>query len=305
MGMPTPLVRLPSLDLIRGFVAVGRRMSITLASQDLCLTQSAVSRQINALEEHLGVKLLVRGHRSIAFTPEGERLFRSADGAVQQLQDVLGEISTRGTPRPVTLSAPIGLTGLWLLPRLARLQHLHPSLDLRVSANNRMVDLRNDGIDLAIRYTARSAPPDGAVELFGETLAPVFHRSLNVDGIRSAQGFATLNLLEYDDPQHPWLQWRGWLASMGWPDAKPKSILRFNQYDQVIQAALAGQGIALGRLELIQPLLDDGQLILASLPTSSRESSHGYWLLQAERHPREDVRRVAAWIEAEARTCRR
>src|ERR1044071_112567 len=107
--MSLPLVRLSSLDLVKSFVAVGRRMSITLASQDLCLTQSAVSRQINALEKQLGVKLLIRGHRSIAFTQEGARLFRSADGAVQQLQDVMGEIHTTGALKPVTLSASIGV----------------------------------------------------------------------------------------------------------------------------------------------------------------------------------------------------
>src|SRR5690606_13087513 len=88
-GMSMDLARLPSLELIRGFVAVGRRMSMTLAAADLSLTQSAVSRQVHALEEQLGVRLLIRGHRSIAFTPEGERLFRSANGAVQQLQDVV------------------------------------------------------------------------------------------------------------------------------------------------------------------------------------------------------------------------
>ena len=118
--MSTPLVRLASLDLLRGFVAVGRRMSITLAADDLCLTQSAVSRQVSALEEALGVKLLVRGHRSIAFTPEGERLFRSADSAVQQLQDAIGAIRVAAERRPVTITASIGVTGLWLLPRLAR-----------------------------------------------------------------------------------------------------------------------------------------------------------------------------------------
>ena len=83
--MPLPLVRLPPLDLIRGFVAVGRRMSITQAAEDLCLTQSAVSRQIRSLEEALGLKLLVRGHRTITFTPAGERLYRCADSAVLQL----------------------------------------------------------------------------------------------------------------------------------------------------------------------------------------------------------------------------
>lgn len=140
--MSLPLVRLNGLDLIRGFVAVGRRMSITLAAQDLCLTQSAVSRQVHALEAQLGVKLLVRAHRSISFTPEGERLFRSSDSAVQQLQDVLGEIRKSSVKRPVTIAASIGVTGLWLLPRLGQMQKRHPGIDVRVSANNRVSDLR-------------------------------------------------------------------------------------------------------------------------------------------------------------------
>src|SRR5438067_3910906 len=179
--MSLPLVRLSSVYLIHDFVAVGRRMSITLASQDLCLSQSAVSKQIQALEDQLGVKLLVRGYRSITFTPEGERLFRSANGAVQQLQDVMGEIGTMGTLRPVMLSASIGVTGLWLLPRLSRFQKLHPGVDLRVSANNRLSDLRQEGIDLAIRYAARAPAAEGVTRLFGESVAPVAHPSLAIE----------------------------------------------------------------------------------------------------------------------------
>lgn len=300
MGMPLPLVRMASLDLIRGFVAVGRRMSITLAAQDLCLTQSAVSRQIHALEAQLGAQLLVRGHRSIRFTAEGERLFRSADGAVQQLQDVMGDIGTSGPGRPVTLSATIGVAGLWLLPRLSRLQQRHPGVDLRVSANNRVADLRADGIDLAIRYAAESAAPKGALRLFGESIAPVAHPSLDLPSLRSAQALSRLNLLEFDDSRYPWLQWNDWLATMGWSKARPRGLLRFNQYDQVIHAALAGQGIALGRLALIQPLLDEGRLVVLAPQGTRTEMDRAYWLIQAEAHPREDVRRVAQWIQAEA-----
>jgi LysR family transcriptional regulator, glycine cleavage system transcriptional activator len=300
-GMSLPLVRLSSLDLIRGFVAVGRRMSVTLAAQDLCLTQSAVSRQINALEESLGVKLLVRGYRSITFTPEGERLFRSADGAVQQLQDVMGDIHTTGVQRPVMLSASIGVTGLWLLPRLSRFQERYPGVDLRVSANDRVADLRSDGIDLAIRYTTPSKVPEGSTRLFGESVAPVAHPSLGLKSLRSAQSLAKLSLLEFDNPNHPWLQWREWLSAKGWADAKHQGVLHFNQYDQVIQAALDGQGVALGRLALIQPLLDDQRLVLLAPPTQRPETTHAYWLINANEHPRADVRRVADWIEAEAR----
>jgi len=290
-----------SLDLVRGFVAVGRRMSISLAAQDLCLTQSAVSKQIHALEEQLGVKLLVRGHRSISFTAEGERLFRSADGAVQQLQDVMGGIRQAGEQRPVTLSASIGMTGLWLLPRLAHVQKLHPGVDVRVSSNNRLADLRNEGIDLAIRYTTPALAPAGALRLFGETVAPVAHPSLGLKSLRSAGAVSGLCLLAFEDPQHPWLQWSDWLASVGWADAKPQAVLHFNQYDQLIQAALAGQGVALGRLELIQPLLDEKRLVRVAAPEPVQSSGHAYWLIQAEDEPREEVRHVAAWLAAEAR----
>ena len=301
MGMPLSLLRLSSLDLVRGFVAVGRRMSISLAAQDLCLTQSAVSKQVHALEAQLGVKLLLRGHRSISFTPEGERLFRSADGAVQQLQDVMGGLRQAGEQRPVTLSASIGMTGLWLLPRLSQVQKLHPGVDVRVSANNRLADLRNEGIDLAIRYTTPALAPAGAVRLFGETVAPVAHPSLGLEPLRSAGAVSRLHLLDFDDPQHPWLQWNGWLASVGWADAKPQSVLHFNQYDQLVQAALAGQGVALGRLELIRPLLDEKRLVRLVSPVPAQASGHAYWLIQAEAEPREEVRHVAAWLAAEAR----
>jgi DNA-binding transcriptional LysR family regulator len=221
---------------------------------------------------------------------------------VQQLQDVMGDMHAQKLARPVMLSASIGVTGLWLLPRLSRFQALHPGVDLRVSANNRVADLRQDGIDLAIRYAAPSAVPEGAVRLFGEALVPVAHPSLGVKSIGSAKGLAAVSLLEFDDPQHPWLQWADWLAAMGLSRAKPRGVLRFNQYDQVIQAALAGQGVALGRLALVQPLLDEGRLVRIGPVPRTSEPTHAYWLMRAHEQPRDEVRRVADWIESEARS---
>jgi DNA-binding transcriptional LysR family regulator len=297
--MSASLVRLFSLDLLKGFVAVGRRMSITLAADDLCLTQSAVSRQVHALEAHLGVRLFERKHRGVSFTAEGERLFRSADGAIQQLQDVVGEIRKTDGRRPVTVTASIGVTGLWLLPRLGSLQRSHPSLDVRLSANNLVSDLRADGIDLAVRYCRDAAAPANATRLFGETIAPVAHPSLGADFVRPLEALARLPLLEFEDAR-PWLQWRTWLNDRGWRQATKRGILRFNQYDQVIHAALAGQGVALGRLEIIQRLLLDRQLTVIPHAGSPAPSPNSYWLIPADETPREDVRRVAAWICDEA-----
>lgn len=298
--MSIPLIRLPSLDLVRGFVAVGRRMSITLAAQDLCVTQSAVSRQVRALEDTLGVRLLVRGHRSIAFTPEGARLFRCADEAVAQLQDVVAQVTGADGRMPVTITASIGLTALWLLPRLGRFQQQWPDIDVRVAADNRLLDLRTEGIDLAIRYCAPQDAPPGAERLFGESVVPVAHPSLKLRRFDTPEAISRQVLLELDMPDRPWLHWGNWLAARGLQQARPRGTLHFNQYDQVIQAAIAGQGIAIGRCELIQPMLADGRLAAIGAP-DHEASRHGYWLIGAQDAPREATRKVAAWIRAEAR----
>ncbi|MES2351531.1 MAG: LysR substrate-binding domain-containing protein [Pseudomonadota bacterium] len=297
--MPNRLLDLPPLDLLRSFVAVGRRMSITLAAQDMCLTQSALSRQIQALESSLGYRLLVRGHRSIEFTGEGRRLFRSADAMLEQLGDVIASLRPADTRQPVTISASIGVTALWILPRLNAFQQAAPDIDVRVAANNRFVDLEREQVDLSLRYCRPEEAPQGALRLFGEALVPVAHPALAVAAIEDPAQLRRQVLLEFDDVSRPWLQWAAWLRGAGAGKVKPKGMLRFNQYDQVVQAALAGQGVALGRLELVRPLLGQGKLALASgLPPAA--SDYAYWLL-TRRDAGADAVIVADWIRAEAR----
>jgi DNA-binding transcriptional LysR family regulator len=300
MRMSGSLLKLAAMmEPLRGFVAVGRRMSITAAAADLCLTQSALSRQIQALEQRLGVRLFVRGHRAIAFTAEGERLFRSANGAVRQLQEAFAALQASAASRPVTLSASIGVTGLWLLPRLGHFQQAHPDIDLRVAANNRVQDLAADGIDLAIRYAPPSAMDADATLLFRESVAPVAHPSLGISGLVSAQDLAGRTLLEFDQPGRPWLHWSDWLVALGLDGARPGAVLRFNQYDQLIQSAMAGQGIALGRIELIAPMLADGRLSRLQTGRPGPASEHSCWLVRADATPRPEVAAVTAWIAAE------
>jgi DNA-binding transcriptional LysR family regulator len=292
--MPVPLVRLPSLDLVKGFVAVGRRMSITQAADDLCVTQSAMSKQIRTLEDVLGVRLLQRGYRRVSFTEEGERLFRVANASVQQLQEAVANMAPRGK-RPVTITASIGVTGLWLLPRLGDFQKRHPGIDVRVAASNAVLDLAAEQIDIAIRYCPEEKAPRDAKRLFGESIAPVASPSLHVGQLATASELARHVLLEYDDRRH-WLQWGDWLASRGWNTAQARSVLRFNQYDQAIHAAVAGQGVAMGRLELLAPMLADGRLEVVGGGDERSRSHYGYWLVQADANPRREVQHVIDWI---------
>jgi DNA-binding transcriptional LysR family regulator len=301
-AMPNRLLDLPPLDLLRSFVAVGRRMSITLAAQDMCLTQSALSRQVQALEASLGYRLLVRGHRSIEFTGEGRRLFRSADAMLEQLGDVVASLSPGDARQPVAISASIGVTALWLLPRLNAFQQAAPGIDVRLAASNRFVDLEREQVDLSLRYCRPQDAPEGALHLFDEALAPVAHPALAVAAIEDTAQLRRHVLLEFDDVSRPWLQWPDWLRGAGAGRVKPKGTLRFNQYDQVVQAALAGQGVALGRLELVRPLLEQGKLALASaLPPAA--SDYGYWLIQRRDGVGADAAAVSAWIIAEASRC--
>lgn len=136
-SMPVPLVRVPWLDLIRGFVAVGRRMSVTLGGQDLCLSQPAMSRQIHILEVRLGVKLFVRGYGSLSFTPEGRQLFDTADGMMWRLQEVVAALTPTVYPIGVAASFASRMAARWeaLICRLkqARKAHRQRALERRRS----------------------------------------------------------------------------------------------------------------------------------------------------------------------------
>ena len=291
--MSYPLAKLPPLDLVKGFVAVGRHMSITQAARDLHVTQSAVSRQIRALEAHLGVALMVRGFRSVTFTPEGAQLFRMADAWLGELGELAQELRAPQRRTPVTITTTIGVASLWLLPRLGGFQAAHPDIDVRVAADNRVLDIDRESVDIAIRYSPREAVPEDAVWLFGESVVPVAHPMLNVRALNAAE-LARHVLLEFDDPTRPWLQWQEWLAARRLGRARPKSMLRFNQYDQIVHAALAGHGIALGRLALIAPMLADRRLVVVGDPADAAE--HAYWLVRNARRSAPDTAVVLQWL---------
>jgi len=298
--MPNRLIDLPPLDLLRTFVAVGRRMSITLAAQDLCIVQSAVSRQIQALETALACRLFVRSYRSIEFTPEGRHLFRSADPMLEQLGAVTAALRPAAERPCITITATIGVTALWLLPRLGVFQRSAPDIDVRVAATNRVMDLERDGMDLALRFCSDALAPPEAIRLFSEVLVPVAHPSLGVTAIEDAAQLRRHVLIEYDDSSRPWLQWKNWLRAAGHKTGVPgNGRLLFNQYDQVVQAALAGQGVALGRLALVGKLISDGQLAVATRQAPVT-TDHAYWLLERRGAGSRALSAVRDWIVAEA-----
>jgi len=295
--MHKPLAHLPPLDPLRGFVAAARHLSFTRAAEELFLTQSAISRQIQTLEAALGVPLFVRGIRRLALTAEGARLAAAAEGWLDDYAALADTLRQRG-PRPVTVTASIGISALWLVPRLSRFQERHPDIAVRIAASNRVLDLAREDVDLAIRYCADRDAPVGAERLFGESVVPVAAPALAARPLDRDTLPETV-LLDFDDPRYPWLRWNDWLAAMGLDKVRPRAVLVFNHYDQLIQAAVAGQGIAIGRAQLIDQLIADGRLKVVG--SGRREmSDRGFWLIIAPGAPRPGVARFADWLRAEA-----
>jgi DNA-binding transcriptional LysR family regulator len=306
--MHKTLRRLPSLDFLRGFEAAGRRLSFTLAADELFVTQSALSRQVKALEDALGVPLFERRHRALALTDAGMAFHAEVTRVLERIA-AAADVA-RGTARApgLVVSTTVSFASLWMIPRLARFRARLPEVEVYVSADDRFVDLARGEVDVAVRYLPDALAPEHSVRLFGERMLPVMSPALLGRGrhaIRQAADVARHVLLHYDDPEGrmPWLDWPSWLTANGAPGLKCAGSLRFSRYDQLIQAAVAGQGIALGRIPMLAEHLRDGRLVA---PLSGRyESARGYYAIRAPAAAeRADVSAFVDWLAAEAQADR-
>ena len=295
---------LPSLDLLRGFESAARNLSFTKAAAELFITQSAVSRQVKTIEDQLGVALFVRRHRALALTDAGQELFRATAQALRQLSDAASNIRERGRVRGITVTATIGFASLWLIPRLADFRSRRPDIDIRIAADNRMLDLERESMEVAVRYCTPKAAPEGATKLFGEVVLPVCSPDLIKRGAPLGRPEDLRNhvLLHYDRPEGvtPWLSWTVWLEVMQLQGFRPAGSLHFSQYDQAIGAAIDGQGVALGTSPLVRQLIRQGKLIA---PLAKKfESTRAYYLLLSNAAAgRPEVKDFAAWLLRQAK----
>jgi DNA-binding transcriptional LysR family regulator len=298
------LRKLPSLDFLRGFEAAARLLSFTRAAQELFVTQSALSRQVQALEAALGVPLFERRHRALALTPEGAAFHREVATALASIAGAAERARARTRTPGVTLTTTVSFASLWIVPRLPAFRARRPDVEVYVSANDRTVDLSRGEVDFAIRYCAEEGAPRDALRLFGERMLPVVAPSVARNPrtpLKRPGDLVHHVLLHLDDPEGrtPWIDWRVWLEANGEHGLKPAGSLRFTLYDQVIQAAVSGQGVALGRLPLIAQLLRDERLV-APFPKKF-ESDRGYYVIVAQHaRGRPDVEALVDWIAAEA-----
>src|SRR5712691_7818144 len=296
---------LPSLDLHKGFEAAARNLSFTKAATELFVTQSAISRQIRALEDQLGVPLFRRHHRELRLTEEGQTLYKTAGDVLRLLRDVFGRLGARPGGM-LTVTTTVSFAALWLVPRLNDFRRLHPGIDMRLAATNEIQNLEREDIDLAIRYCTPKAAGGGAVRLFGELVFPVCSRSaLAGRKLKSPQDLSGQVLLHYDDPKrrYPWLSWDVWFELTQTQGVRPAGMLRFSHYDQLIQAAIEGQGIALGRSRFVTNWVKQGKLVLpfGRRYMCSPVDSRAYFLVRSPGSAaRAEVAKFAHWLQQQA-----
>jgi LysR family transcriptional regulator, glycine cleavage system transcriptional activator len=253
--------RLPPLGSLRAFEAAARLESFKAAAAELRVTPTAISHQVRQLEAGLGVALFVRQTRKVTLTAEGRRLYPSLRQALDAMAEAVDAVK-RPARRVATLSATVAFTAKLLVPRAAGFRTLHPGWDLRLHASDEPVDLHAGEADAAIRYGLGSYPGLVALPLLTDSFAPVCSPHV---GLRDAKDLPDAALIHFEwGPAAKKVNvptWRAWAERAGMSRLDAEAGITFNDENSAIQAAIAGQGVALLSLTLVAAELASGALI--------------------------------------------
>ncbi|MDV7143282.1 LysR substrate-binding domain-containing protein [Tropicimonas sp. TH_r6] len=276
---------LPPLNGLRAFAVAGRHLTFRAAADELGVTQGAVAQQVRGLEDHLGLRLFLRESRGLAFTEEGRAYHAAVSRAFTQLSDATRALRT--APSRVTISVTPTFASKWLIPRLAEFTQAHPGIDLRITATERVSSFHADGIDLAVR---QGRPPFGASLradlLFLQEIIAVCSPTLDA---ADAAALPSLTLLH--DTHDLWPRF---IEMTFGQDPGSSRGLRFNQTTLSLDAALAGQGVALASRFLVQRDLDAGRLVQPF--DSVLEGGMDFYLLSPRQGASRASSQVRSWV---------
>ncbi|NBB41458.1 LysR family transcriptional regulator [Sphingobium yanoikuyae] len=287
---------MPPLSAIRVFEAAARLENFTAAAQELGMTQAAVSYQVKLLEERLGISLFQRTGRKVALTEKGREIAPILTRAFDQMRQGFAAL-TQDHSAVLSISCTNSFAHLWLAPRIGAFQMRHPNLAVRIMADDAVVDLARDGIDLAVRGGKGEWPGLEAKLLTHNRLVPMCSPAWRdrYGPVADAQALHALPRLSPDD-----MWWHEWFAAMGVeadPADGPPGIALDSQVMEG-RAAIAGQGVAILNHFLWKAEVETGQLVEA-VPSYVREIA-SYWLVyppHARNTPK--IKAFRDWISAE------
>jgi LysR family glycine cleavage system transcriptional activator len=285
---------LPPLAALRVFEAVARRSSFKLAAEELSVTPTAVSHQIRQLETYLRRRVLDRTPRSVTLTAEGAALYEVTRSGFTAIAEVVAQLRKGPRATRITLSSTAAFLGHWLASRLDALRRELPSIDLRLHPSDALVDLRPGGVEAAIRYG--KGPFANAFPLCTDAFAPVCSPALEIAAPEDLRRATLLHVDGRRRPQ-PLPDWRHWCAEAGIPDVDTASGQHFPDSLLAVQAALAGQGVAIVSLVLVGDALAAG---LLEAPFSVALPGETYHFVCAEGlEKRADMVNLRSWFARE------
>lgn len=281
------LDRIP-LEAFRVFDAAARFMNFSRAGRELHITQAAVSRRIQGLEDQLGGKLFTRRGRNLALTSEGERLAQRVRATLEYLEESL-EPFRGGEREIISIAASGSVSHLWLARRLKDFDNESPSVSVRLLTTDSPSELASEANDLVILYASGEHPRWSLTPLMREILTPVAspaylaRRGLEPSAL-SLTDIARLDLIDYERFNAHWISFRQWFGRVA-PSmqARPTPRLSFSTYSLAVDAALRGEGVALGSTALIAEDLAEGRLV--ELGTTRMETGFGYYLGMPRHRP--------------------
>lgn len=251
--------RLPPLSSLRAFEAAARHGSFKKAASELGVTPTAISHQIRGLEEYTGLVLFDRKVRKVSLTDAGARLYPAIREGFDGFERIFRSMLPPASRTKVTISATNAFTARWIVPRVSKFHALHPEIDLQLLASDEPLDLSENRVDIAIRYGDGPYPGLKAEPLFGDDFAPLASPALAVSSVSDLERVPLIHFeWKTKSPRNP--TWERWFEEAG--RAMPSfGQLRFNDESHAVQAALAGQGLALLSRRLLAHEIATGQLV--------------------------------------------
>jgi LysR family transcriptional regulator, glycine cleavage system transcriptional activator len=253
---------LPSLNGLRAFESAARHLSFTRAATELNVTQTAISHQIRRLEEQLGITLFERRTRELRLTREAAAYLPSVQAAFDELRQATGRLQRPSRDSLLTVSTMASLAAKWLVTRVAAFQDANPGIEVRITTSAHLVDFRREEVDMAVRYGRGSWPGLRARWLMAEDIFPVCSPALLQAGkpLRQPSDLAHHTLLHASASRE---EWQVWLTAAGLPSSiAARRGLSFDQSFMVVQAAVDGLGVALGRSRFVEADIAAGRLVV-------------------------------------------
>lgn len=290
---------LPSLNALAAFEAAARHLSLTRAAAELNVTPGAVSKQVKALEDQIGRPLFLRLHRALELTPEGHAVYHSLKDAFERVSATIRQVGLTGSPRSVSIGTTMAFAQLWLMPRLGDFWTAHQDIVLDHIISDRPHEPSRSGVDLRVRYGDGSFADETSTFLFGDRIVPVAAPAfLARHKVRGVEDLSGLPLLSVEGVDWTWTTWADFMKAVGAPHRR-LNVRRFNSYVIALQAAQAGQGVALGWMSLVRPLI--ARKVLARASAAEIAAPQSFYLTWPARQPlRPEAEILRDWLLAQA-----